>query len=291
MFMKNITNKFLTTVSIAAIIVISFNGCKEVGPEINLTETDYITYLETPEAASQKIILLEDFTGAACPNCPDGHIAIADVIDANPGKVVAIAEYNYFGDPLYGDQIFVTDEAYNLDKYLLGPVTGWPAIFIDRKDFGGDDYLAELPENVAPFSDEQLSLSSPVNLYVENTYDAATRLLTTHVTIKYTDDVTATNNLSIALTESGIIAAQIDDNVGGEVPDYEHNHMLRKMLTYYEGDALPEENIAGRVYEFEYTYTLNDDWNADNMHVVAFVHNAETDNKEVLQVAEVEVVE
>ncbi|MBP8249860.1 MAG: Omp28-related outer membrane protein [Chitinophagales bacterium] len=49
--------------------------------------------------------------------------------------------------------------------------------------------------------------------------------------------------------------------------------------------------MAGRVYEFEYTYTLNDDWNADNMHVVAFVHNAETDNKEVLQVAEVEVVE
>lgn len=288
--MKNNKYVLISGVSILLLTLIFLQGCKEVGPEINLTETEYITYIESPEAPSEKIILLEDFTGAACPNCPDGHIAIADVIDANPGKVIAIAEYNYFGDPLYLDQIFVTDEAYALDDYL-GPVTGWPAIFIDRKDFSSDGYIAELPENVAPYSATQLSLNSPVNIYIENTFDDASRLLTVEVTIKYTEATTTTNNLSISLTESGIIAAQIDDNVGGEVPDYVHNHMLRKMLTYYAGDGLPEENIAGRVYEFTYSYTLPDGWNADNMQVVAFVHNYETNNKEVLQVAEKDVIE
>lgn len=54
---------------------------------------------------------------------------------------------------------------------------------------------------------------------------------------------------------------------------------------------MPEENIAGRVYEFEYTYTIPETWNAENMNVVAFVHNYETDNKEVLQAVEGEVVE
>ena len=73
--------------------------------------------------------------------------------------------------------------------------------------------------------------------------------------------------------------------------DYEHNHVLRKMLTYYSGDNLPEENVAGRGYIFNYSYTLPDNWNADNMSVVAFVHNFEADNKEVLQAGEKKIIE
>ena len=288
--MKKIKVSHLVGLSAGVLFFSAITACKEVGPEINLTETDYVTYIETPEAPQDKIVLIEDFTGAACPNCPDGHIAITDALTVNPGKAIAIAEYNYFADPLYIEQNFLTDEALNMNGYL-GPVTGWPAIFIDRKDFGGDDYLAELPENVGTFTADQTAASTPVNLYIENIYDAASRLLTVRVKIKYTSAVTTVNHLSISLTESAIIAAQIDDNVGGEVEDYIHNHVLRKMLTYYTGDALPEENIAGRVYEFEYTYTIPESWNADNMNVVAFVHNYETDNKEVLQAVEGEVVE
>lgn len=288
--MKQFSNRisiFTLSIGLTAII---FSGCTEVGPEINFTETDYTTYLETPEAPSDKVVLIEDFTGAACPNCPDGHIAVADAIAASPGKVIAIAEYNYFADPLYIDQIFVTAEAYSLNDYL-GPVTGWPAIFIDRRDFANDGYIAELPENVGTLTAGQVVTSSPVNIYIENLFDAGTRLLTTKVKIKYTEMVSSINHISISLTESGIVAAQIDDNVGGEVPNYIHNHVLRKMLSFYTGDALPEENIAGRVYEFEYSYTLPEDWNADNMSVVAFVHNYEASNKDVLQAAEVDIID
>lgn len=286
-------NNFLTGVNylllFGFIIVLQTYSCKEVGPAINLSETDYETYLGTPQSPDDKVVLIEDFTGAACVNCPDAHEAIALAIAANPTQVLAIAEYNYFGDPLYLDQNFLTDEAEALDDDYLGPVVGHPASFMDRVDFSDDGYLAEPPTNIVSYTNDRLSVVPPCNIVLSKVYDAISRELTLTVTIDYTSDVSVTNHLSVSLLESGIIAAQITD--AGEVEDYEHNHVLRKMLTYYSGDNLPEENVAGRGYIFTYSYILDDDWNADNMSVVAFVHNFEADDKEVLQAAEIEIID
>jgi len=288
--MKPFSNKNLMPILAAGSLFFIISACEEVGPAINFIETTYTTYIETPETPQDKVVLIEDFTGAACPNCPDGHIAVADVIANYPNKIIAIAEYNFPSDPLYIEQNMVTSESLDLNGYL-GPVSAWPAIFIDRKDFGADGDLEELPANVAASAAEQVTLTAPVNLYIENTFDNVSRTLTVSVKVKYTSTVILPNNLSIVLTESNIIAAQIDDNAGGEVEDYVHNHVLRKTLTFFSGDALPEENVAGRVYEFEYTYALPANWNADNMYAIAFVHNFEADNKEILQSAEREIVD
>ncbi|HMU68488.1 MAG TPA: Omp28-related outer membrane protein [Chitinophagales bacterium] len=271
-----------------ALLPFAFSSCDEVGPTIDLTDTEYETGVGTPETPQNKVVLIEDFTGAACPNCPDAHIAISDAISAHPGRVTAIAEYNYFADPLYIEQNLTTTESYQLDDYM-GPVVGWPASFIDRTDFEADGYIPEVPANIASYVNDQLALSSPCNIEITPTFDAATRNLHVLVKVAYTSDVTNVNHLSVALVESGIIAAQIDDNVGGEVEDYVHNHVLRKFLSFYLGEALPEENVAGRWYTFEYDYTLPDTWNADNMAVIGFVHNFETENKTVIQAAEADL--
>jgi len=271
------------------LIVLQMYSCKEVGPAINLSETDYETYLGTAQSPDDKVVLIEDFTGAACVNCPDAHDAIALAIAANPTQVVAIAEYNYFGDPLYLDQNFLTDEAEALDDDYLGPVAGHPASFIDRVDFSTDGYLAEPPGNIVSYTNDRLSEVPSCNIVVTKVYDDITRELTLTIAIDYTVDVTLKNHLSVSLLESGIIAAQITD--AGEVADYEHNHVLRKMLSYYAGDNLPEENVAGRGYIFKYSYTLPENWNADNMSAVVFVHNFEAENKEVLQAAELKIID
>jgi len=270
-------------------LVINF-CCKEIGGNINFNNVNYSTYIENVESPQQKKILIDDFTGTACPNCPDAHAIISELITSYPEQVIAISEYNYSGDPLYIDQNLVTEDALDIDNYL-GPTSSWPAVCLDRKDFNNDGSIIEYHENLPILILDQVGTTPPVNMYINTFYNSSSREVKVDITIKYTETITSNNHISIALTESGIIAAQIDDNVGGEVEDYIHNHVLRKMLTYYTGDALPEENVAGRVYEFEYTYTIPDTWNADNMNVVAFVHNYETDNKEVLQAVEGEVVE
>ena len=275
-------------IAFAILASAAFSACEEVGPTIDLTDTAYETGVGTPETPQDKVVLIEDFTGAACPNCPDAHIAIANAIASNPGQVTAIAEYNYFADPLYIDQNLTTNESYLLDDYM-GPVVGWPASFIDRTDFEGDGYIPEIPENIASYVTEQLTTTPACNITITPTFDAGTRNVHVEVRVAYTEAMSLTNHLSVVLVESGIIAAQIDDNVGGEVEDYEHNHVLRSFLSYYLGDALPEENAAGRWYTFTYDKVIPAEWNADNMEVIAFVHHFETDNKTVVQAAEAEL--
>ncbi len=272
---------------IGSFIVILINSCKEIGPPIDLTETVYETYIETPEAPQNKVVVIEDFTGAACVNCPLAHEAITEIISLHPGQIAAIAEYNYFADPLNIDEILVTQPAYDIDNNILGPINSWPASFVDRVDFDDDNLLAEVPDNLLPYTEQQLLLTPPCNIYLDKLFDDISRNLSLTLTIKYTEDITVPNNLSVVIAENGIIAAQITPT--GEIPDYIHNHVMRAMLTFYSGDALPETNVAGRVYVFNYTYLLPAEWNAANMDIIAFVHNFDGDNKEILQGAIVEI--
>lgn len=264
------------------------NGCHEVGPAIDLTDTVYDTYTETPEAPQSKVVLIEDFTGTNCSNCPTAHEAINATVAAHPGAVAVIAEYNYAGDPLGTGPLFWTDEALDLESEYL-PVLGWPATFIDRYDFDADGAPEEVPANILPYTEEQLLKTPPVNIYLDKTYDTGSRTLDLTVTIKYTSDITTSNHLSVSLVENGIITDQLS---GATIlTDYEENHVLRKMLTFYLGDALPEENTAGRVYVFHYTYVVPDGFVAENMEAIAFVHNFETGNKEVLQAGSINITD
>ncbi|MFI5172364.1 MAG: Omp28-related outer membrane protein, partial [Chitinophagales bacterium] len=273
------TRFYLFAISVPFILL--NDSCTEYGPTIDLTQKNYDTYVEAAETPQDRIVVIEDFTGAACVNCPSAHEAIAEIISLYPENVIAIADYNFTSDPLYLDQNFWTQTAKSLGEYL--GQTSWPASIIDRVDFENDNSLVEVPNNLMSYTEEELLKVTSCNIYCDPVYDNASRNLLLTVTIKYREEISTPNHISVFLVENGIIAAQSTQL--GEVPDYVHNHVMRTMLTYYSGDALPEQNVAGRVYVFLYSFTIPENWNADNMQAVAFVHNFETDNKEILQAA------
>ncbi|MFN3939833.1 MAG: hypothetical protein ACK4IY_04555, partial [Chitinophagales bacterium] len=49
------------------------------------------------------------------------------------------------------------------------------------------------------------------------------------------------------------------------------------------GTSLSADKVAGRVFEKEFSIIFPDNWNENNIEIVAFVHNFANDNKEVLQ--------
>ena len=65
--MKKIKVSHLVGLSAGVLFFSTITACKEVGPEINLTETDYVTYIETPEAPQDKIVLIEAKSKAPSP--------------------------------------------------------------------------------------------------------------------------------------------------------------------------------------------------------------------------------
>ena len=50
-------------------------------------------------------------------------------------------------------------------------------------------------------------------------------------------------------------------------------HVLRDMLSSFQGDALTEGLVSGRVFEKEYKISVDPNWNKDQCHILAVVHH------------------
>ncbi len=75
----------------------------------------------------------------------------------------------------------------------------------------------------------------------------------------------------------------------GKVDDYAQTHVFRSMITNTFGNLINEALIANQSISNIFSFTLPNEWVAENCKVVAFVHHAEQ-SKEVLQAEEVSVV-
>lgn len=270
-------------------------ACEEVGPVINLNPKPVDTTLyDTTYVSSQtqtpddKKVLIEDFTGVHCPNCPKAAIELEKLQSFYPGKIVAMSlhpEGINFTEPFPGRSDFRTEAATHIYE-MLGKSIGLPAGAIDRIHFSGETYTLFNYPKWAVHVDDQLKKQPPLNIHLYANYNAdSSDYAHVFVSIHYTEDVSDSHYVSIALTESNIIDWQIgsfsiiDSN-------YVHKHILRKMLTAYNGDFLMSQPEKGRTFVKEFKVKMNELWDPDNCSFVAFVHRRSYDF-EVIQAEEI----
>lgn len=228
---------------------------------------------------AKKNVLIEDFTGQRCVNCPQAHDIIAD-IQATVGadRVIAVS--------IHGGSLAMNDNGQstvglampegNQLTTLFG-VTTWPLGMVDRK--GG----LTAPENWAKQTEERLQIARKVDIDLSSpVFDSETRKLTFDVNLSA--NLPVNGKLHVWLTESAIVAPQLGKT--GMNPQYVHNHVFRAALLPLEGETAsitPETPYARKVdYTLARTY-----WKAENLAIVAFVEN-ETEG--VLQVVETAVI-
>lgn len=235
-------------------------GCNDVGEEKRF---------DGPLAfEAQKNVLVEDFTGQNCQNCPNA----ADEIHAmqqvyGAGRLVAVSIH---GGPLAFDQDntrltgLATPQG---NEYVTHwGVQSFPKGMVDRQ--GG--LLDYEKWNAAALS--RFKLAPKVRLTVsEARYDAASRTVTVKVSAEGAE--AADGRLNVWLTESGVTAIQrLPD--GRFNPNYTHNHVFRAALSAPYGDAL--SIAAGGKEERAYTYTpVRPQWNAERLSAVVFYTTAE----------------
>lgn len=265
-------------------------SCREVGPDIVLKNNNKLlsdtTYIESPvEVPEKKRVIIEEFTGVRCPNCPQGHEIIASILTANPNRVFAVSMHpiNSLGAPYsFSIQDFRHTKAQNMFDYL-GQIGLEPAAGVDRVLFSGEgNVLLEKSKWNAKVA-EQLAKNTPLNIYLTTKYDSISHEAIIVVELHYTQTISEQNRLTIALIESDIVTAQLN----GAVIDtfYSHKHIMRDFLTATLGDPINESLIAGRVIRKAYRQTLDSLWIPENVKAVAYVHRFEA-NKDVYQVAE-----
>jgi hypothetical protein len=243
------------------------------------------TFVST--SPSNKVAVIEEFTGIHCGYCPDGHVVANNILSANPnGTLLMNIHSGSFAIPSAGEPDLRTTEGTSIDG--SSGVTGYPVANVNRANTPWSMSRSLWASSASSIN----ANSSPVNIAVKCSVDLITRVLTTEVEIYYTaNSATSTNKLTVALLQNNILGPQTD--YGNYNPTnwlngkYKHNHVLRKML-HTGGVALGmtlDTTTAGKFYYKKFTTTLpasitSVPLNLFDLEVVA--HVAQSTNSNIL---------
>ena len=249
----------------------------------------------------RKIVIL-DFTGHKCGNCPKGHKAINALEEKFGEAVVPIAVHcTYYGNTNPYASPHTTDTSFNYDFRCE------EGIFLGGGDTdGGYMDLDAVPAGLINTFNPALINNSTngwatdfakyYSTYPEFSFEVSTAFADSAISadIKLKAEVVTSRKLSLVayVIEDGIVGWQFDyESTPQEIGNYVHNHVLRTSLNGVFGEEVKADNAqlsAGDVIEKSYSKAVRSDWNVANCKVVAFVYD--TDTKEILQ-AEVANVE
>ena len=262
----------------------------------NYTDTTYV--LAAAPAADAHNVLIEEFSGQACANCPNGHTELESI--AAGGNVNVISMYisgQVQTIPPTGSVHDLRDAtATDISTQIYGGIGSLPNAGIDRVPLSGS---LQIDESIWPsMTTTEKSGVDSVNLTVSSTYSAATGKATITTTTTYLYPTTSSQHLSIVLTEDSIIDIQEYPPFTAAYPSgydsfYVYTGVFRGMATNAPyGDvvlAALTSKEAGRVDKSVYTYTLPTKTPAINpahCHIVAFISANNGSDIHVLQSAQ-----
>lgn len=235
---------------------------------------------ETGDFTTSKCVLLEDYTGVRCNNCPAaGEIALNIQKQYGHSVVVLGVHSGFLSAPIGGYPNFKTTEGdawYSFFGFDSNPIGT-----INRKSDGG--VYAFPSTDWADAVASALQEESAVGMASNVEYDEATRNLKVDVTSKALVELPDTYSLTVCVMEDSIVGKQLLPT--GDDENFVHRHVFRKTLNGTWGEELnttalaPEDQIKK-----SYSVTLDEAYNAEQCYIIAYVAN--TDTKEVLQVIE-----
>lgn len=264
-------------------------ACEEVPPVVTGAQPGSGTG-STSVDDQQRQVLIEEFTGIRCVNCPAGAAAIEDLLAIHGERLVAVSIHaGFFANPPHtnSDDVFTTAEGDQLLSFLEEPL-GYPTAVVNREEVNGS--LQQGSGDWAGSIAEELQQEPQVKIALVTDFNETSRQLKIEATLFGQDNLTEGDNLalSIFLIENGIVDPQTTPQ--GIQDDYVHKHVLRESVTNVLGDPLTETLAPGTQQNLEYELMLNNAYLAEKTHVVAFVHRA-SGSKTVLQAIEADVID
>ncbi|MBR5846320.1 MAG: Omp28 family outer membrane lipoprotein [Bacteroidaceae bacterium] len=230
-------------------------------------------YIELPNVDCKRNILIEDFTGQLCSNCPDAHQVITKLQQLYGENIIAVAIHaGHFGIAEGSNEkiIGLMQPEGNTYADHLG-VSSYPAGIINRTS--GIIKHTEW----AAYARQALEKEPVAAINVTGDFSADSSKLT--IKTELVPLVNTLGKLQVWITESRIEAVQQK----GEdlITDYKHHHVYRASANGLWGeDILLEE---GTPFSREHEIDVKENWDAKNLSIVAFLYN---DTDGVLQAAE-----
>ena len=247
-------------------------GCDEV------SVNDRLIYVEPPQVS--RAVLIEDYTGQYCVNCPRATEEIERLIEQyGDSIVIAVAIHSGpFGkskgepSPLYtevGDMYFNT---WGMSAQPIG--------LIDRL-FGSTPFSYT---DWAGGVNYEVAIEPPVSFLTDIDYDSETRDAAIEVQTIGLDSALVSGKLQVWLVEDSIDSFQLMPD-GSREEHYNHMHVFRASVNDPWGDALSVSH--GQVAVKNYELKLDPAWVPEHCSVVTFLY----DDSGVHQVAKKKLID
>lgn len=262
--------KMIYTVALAA-MTIAFGGCTPIDENERLIEVD------KPQA--QRAVLIEDFTGQFCSNCPNAAAVIESLLET------------------YGSDVIIPVAIHSGPQGFKGGTAEMPGLMTDLGNEYYNKYGIEYqPQGVVDKGGKlehakwtaavrsELQKTALLSIGISNDYAEVSRQLTIHTKMENVKGIEGVSGkLQLWLVEDGITSLQVMPDNSYNMT-YTHNHVFRDAVNGTWGEEV--SMVEGTPTETTHTYTIPADWKAGNVSVVAFVY----DDSGVLQVAKKAII-
>ena len=248
-------------------------------------------------------VLVEDYTGHRCGNCPRAAEVLKNLEGLHPGKIIPLAVHcTNFANPnaTYPDD-FRTAEGTDYDNVLgVSASVGLPSGLVNRFGFGSSDFVKSetmWETSAVAF----LTQEADFKIMITNTFNSTNNSLSSEIKVTALKEITGQYNLVALITEDSIIGPQYDQSLDpalypGQInQNYIFKHVLRTSLNTAWGDQILNGTMAkNQVITKNYSQVLSAAYVPKNCHLIAYVYDSSTSSLkryEVMQVEEAHVTE
>jgi len=259
-----------------------FFSCENYTESERIEKVPYITNLTTPitNRESKQRVLLEDYTGWKCVNCPRAAAKAKELISKyNTSLVVMAVHSTSFATPnaMNNNVDFRTEYGEKWAKDF--GCNALPTGLINRIKFGSIYTVGDGSWD-SEIQNQLSSLEHVMDIHLGRDYREEENNIILSVEAEFLQGIAYPTNISVVMVESGIIGVQLNSlSEYGPTPkidDFEFEHVLRKkgIIDY----PLSSESISsGTKIAKNYLLEIdNDIQNISKCSIIVFVSNALT---------------
>jgi len=227
-------------------------------------------------------VLLEDFTGHTCVNCPDAHRIARDISELYPGQVIIMAVHvgETFAAPTpehpYDFRCQTGNEIGDFFNATNAPL---PIGMVNRIEVNTERLLQRYDWETEV--SKLVTQKAPMSIELSASYNATNKSISVEADVEYFTAGTSNHYIAIYLLEDSIVSYQKSRPT--DVEDYVHNHVLRTAINSTFGDQLSSKAIKpGDKFNKTFTYNIPADnstpgmtyyWRPEKLRVVAIIHD------------------
>ncbi|MBN2892345.1 MAG: Omp28 family outer membrane lipoprotein [Bacteroidales bacterium] len=253
-------------------------SCDVLEPDGNYYIADTVSSNDVDTQTVVKKVLLVDFTGIRCTNCPEAHETMHQIQSVYPNKIIAVAIHGTslaypIGD--YVTDLRTDDGTEIIDDFGINAI---PIGLVDKYEKNSLISETAWADAVSDVIDE----TPTVGIKIQNSYNSSNNNLEISIKLISLDEFQSALKLVVFVVEDSIITRQATDS--GDIENYVQLNVFRDAVSDVWGDDVFTTGATLNSSETkDYSYSFSPDWDAKNSRIVAFVFD---DNYKILNAQE-----